>query len=244
MIQIKMRPHLLVALLLILLAASLSACNTDDSDSGGDTPPETRNEKLNGSWIGEYGAEKTRIFFLMNDGDIHAFDEKNKIFAGSYTYTTPDGAFTSTLHSSTGTIDIVEGTASEGDRLDGTYTRAGGQTVDVAMQFDADINIKASSLELLSGQWASEGSSCVIDKDGGTTGTFLDTCTINGVFSIIDANYNLYVFDADLTDCEGEGQYHGLAALVDNDNVQNSQLIAVASDSKNEHFLILAVDRQ
>jgi hypothetical protein len=243
MIQIKTRPHLLVALLLSVLVLSLIACSSNDNDSGGNISPETHNENLNGVWRGEYGAERTRIFFLMNDGEIHVFNENNDIFAGSYTYTTPGGAFTSILYSSIGTFEIV-GTASEGDRIDGTSTRADGEAVNVAMQFDEDIYNRASSFELLSDQWASDRSSYAIDGNGGITGTFLGTCTITGVFSIIDANYNLYQIDADLIDCEREGQYHGLAALVDNDNVQNNMLIAVCSDSENQRMMILGGDRQ
>lgn len=112
-------------------------------------------------------------------------------------------------------VDIV-GSASEQDQITATYTNSNGKTGDLALAFDSDVYDKSSSFEILSGEYASDQSNYSIDAYGGLTGTFLGDCQVSGTFSIIDPEHNLYCLDLDLSECDYEGQYSGLAAIVGN----------------------------
>ena len=66
-----------------------------------------------------------------------------------------------------------------------------------------------------------------IDGFGEVTGSQADGCTVTGVVSILDTDYNLYAVDLDASACGVyNGSYDGLATL-DNDML----MYVVTSDS-------------
>jgi hypothetical protein len=148
---------------------------------------------------------------FMKDGKIYAADGDGFSYAGTYTYSTADGAFTADTQNSNVEIDIT-GTASVNDKIDATYISSNGTTGEMALTFDENDYNRPSSFETLSGQWSTDTSSYVIDSEGGLTGTNGKGCTMAGAISMLDPNHNLYIIDADITECKLEGQYEGLVS--------------------------------
>ena len=198
--------------LFMITAMALVACG--GGDDGGDDPVEN-NANIDGIWTGSYDSS-TDVRFFMNDGEIVGVDENNAPYTGSYTFSATDDNFTANVKNGTAEFELV-GSASERSQITATYTSSNGNTGDLTLSFDSSDYDKSSSFESLSGEYASNQSNYSIDNYGGLTGTFLGACQISGTFSILDSEHNLYGLDLDLSGCDYEGQYSGLATIVGDD---------------------------
>lgn len=198
--------------LFMITAIAFVACG--GGDDGEDDPVEN-NANIDGIWAGSYDSS-TDVTFYMNDGEIVGVDENDASYTGSYTFSTTDDNFSANVKNANAEFEIV-GSASERSQITATYTSSNGNTGDLSLSFDSSDYDKASSFEILSGEYASDQSDYSIDTYGGLTGTFLGECQISGTFSILDSEHNLYGLYLDLSGCDYEGQYSGLAAIVGDD---------------------------
>lgn len=240
MISIAKWPRMIVATLLLLFSASFMGCGGGSSGGGSngeDNPPAPTN--LDGVWGGTYSQTdgNKNLAALMYDGEIKILTEDSAIYDGTYSVT--DGNFSATIHNSTADVDMT-GTASERNQISATYQSTSGNMGDMMLQFDNDLYDRASSLELLAGDWSNTEFNLSINAAGDLTGNS-DTCHLSGKFSILDQGHNLYILDADYTDadstrCERAGQYNGLAILWDADGVRNSGLLWIISNDHARQF--------
>ncbi|WP_419661112.1 uncharacterized protein Dvar_15330 [Desulfosarcina variabilis str. Montpellier] len=219
-------------LLFFIIAIMVVACGGGDDD-GND--PVINNANLDGIWLGSYGDRSTVVYFFMNDGEMYGFDENGTIYDGDYTVSDSDDNFSASIQSVAADIEIT-GSGSEQGQINGTYVSSNGNTDDLKLAFDSDYN-NPSSFELLAGEYAYEETNFSIDTDGGVTGTLYGECQISGAFSIIDSEHSLYGLDLDLSQCEVEGQYNGLARIDGDD-------ICVAVFANTSYKLFMSGDRQ
>ena len=244
MIRIGNWSRAMVILFFLFFVVSVIACG-GDSSSGKDSPKNDDNSptanNLTGIWTGTIGkAEDVDATFALYEGEIKGRDFENKFYAGTYTFT--DGRFSATVYNAEEKM-VISGSASDQNKIDATYESTTGATGALALIFNEDLYHRDSSFELLSGEWSSDTSNYSIDTAGGITGTFFDTCQLSGTFAIIDKNRNLYVLEADLTQCEYQGQYSGLAILDDGDT-QNDMFVAVLSTANDQTLALMSAHRQ
>ncbi len=231
-----------VALSLFFFMVSFLACGSGGSTPSGDINL-TGDVNLDGIWRGTYGktAENKRFASLMYDGEIKIVTEDNIFYAG--TYSTTNGNFSATIYNANAEIEIT-GTATAQYQIDATYKSTASDTGNLTMQFNNDLYQRESSFELLSGDWSGTTSNFSIDETGYLTGN-IGSCQISGTFSIIDQECNLYILDTDLSHCQQEGQYHGLAALRDADGVRNNNgLIGITFNDQLRLFTAINAKRQ
>ena len=214
--------------LFMIIAMAFVACGGGDDE--GDDPVEN-NANIDGIWTGSYDSS-TDVRFFLNDGEIVGVDENDASYTGSYTFSATDDKFSANVKNSNAEFELV-GSASERSQITATYTSSNGNTGDLTLSFDSSDFDKSSSFEVLSGEYASDQSTYSIDTYGGLTGTFLGECQITGTFSILDSEHNLYGLDLDLSGCDYEGQYSGLAAIVGDDT---DLLMSVLSGPVNMGF--------
>jgi len=207
--------------LFLVISMTFFGCGGDD-DEGGE--PETNNMSLDGIWSGSYGQSGTKIVFFMNDGEIYGVDENSDLYAGDYSLSNADDNFSASIEGVGIDIEIT-GSASEQNQISATFTTSNGNTGDITLAFDSDRYNRSSSFELLSGEYVSGQSIFSIDNNGGLTRTFLGECQVSGTFSILDSEHSLYGLELDVSQCDAEGQYSGLAEIKDNDT-----LIAILFD--------------
>jgi hypothetical protein len=241
MVPIYKCPRVTVVLLIIFIALSFIACGDSDEDSKDKESP-TDNAKLNGIWAGSYGNDATDIILLLNNGEIYAVDD-DSAYAGTYSYSTAADKFTVNAQNANTVIEL-NGTATEQRQIEATYTSSAGKTGNLTLDFRDTLFNRASSFELLSGEWASERSNYSIDDEGHLTGTYVGDCQISGTFSIIYPEQNLYALDADITQCETEGQYNGLAYLYVSGTDQYGGLLAVIVNEQTKHSPLVWGERQ
>ena len=230
--QLRVWLRVKIVFLMIVSILSFVACGSGDNDSQsaeGDTGEnETiENSNLNGIWYGTInpdGDAATDVAAFMNDGEI--FILGGCIEAGTYTYSQDN--FHATVCTSATEAEIT-GNKSDQEEITATYRYSNSTTTgNIVFELQTDTYNRPSSFNRLSGEWASdeiEQSKYSIDAEGGLTGTFMESCQISGVFSIIDPEHNLYNLDVDLSQCEFEGQYHGLVALYYDDTTLFGGLI-------------------
>ena len=188
-----------VAFSLFLFTVSLLACGSGGSTSSGDFNP-PGNTNLDGIWRGtfEETAENRRVSSLMYDGEIIIVTEDNVLYAGTYSAT--DGSFSASVHNNNEELAIA-GTATGQNHIDGTYESSSGNTGNVTLQFNNDLYNRNSSFELLSGDWAGSVSNFYVNESGYFTGS-IGPCHISGTFSLTDQECNLYLLDADISQCQ------------------------------------------
>jgi hypothetical protein len=232
MIRIGNWPQAIVLFSISFFIFFIIACGGGGSSSNDDTSPADNN--LYGIWKGTIRKiEDLDAVFVLYEGDMKGTDSEGNYYSGTYTYT--DGSFSATIVNSEEEM-VITGSASYQNKIDATYESTTGATGAFSLNFNKDLYYRDSSFELLSGQWSSDGANFSIDTTGGITGT-LTTCQLSGAFTIIDNDRNLYVLDVDLTQCEYQGQYSGLAILDDKD-AQNNMLIAIFSKDNTRAFMV------
>lgn len=238
MVRIGNWSRAIIILFSLFFVVSVIACGGDsssskDSPKNDDNSPTANN--LNGIWTGTIGkAEDVDATLALYEGEIKGVDSEKKFYAGTYTST--DGHFSATIYYNSEDKMVISGSASDQNKIDATYESTTGVTGDLTLIFNKDLYYRDSSTELLSGEWSSDTSNYSIDTAGSITGTFSNTCQFSGTFAIIDKKRNLYVLEADLTQCEYQGQYSGLAVLDDGD-AQNDLLIAVLSTTNDQSII-------
>jgi hypothetical protein len=225
------------------LAIAIIGCGGGSSSSESDIGPQGGDpSKLNGIWVGYYGDEDIGIILLLKDSEIYAGDGKGITYFGNYTYSNT-GEFASTISNSN--VDIqISGTAAAQDKIEATYTSSNGNKGNTTLNFSQNYYNRASAFELLTDQWSYDQSAYSIDPAGSLSGTYNGRCEITGAFSIIDPEKNLYMLDADLTQCDIEGQYNGLVFLYETDTVQNSKFFGVIANDQTKQCVGLYGERQ
>lgn len=246
MIQICKGSPTTTAFLFFALSLALMGCIFDTSSSGSRIGPQGGDpSELNGIWSGNYGDDNISIIFLLKEGEIYALDDNGIAYFGNYTYSNA-GEFSTTLSNSNVDVQVI-GTASAQNMIEATYTSSNGNNGNATLNFRPDLYNRTSAFDLLVGQWSSGRSAYSIDSAGGlsgTLGTLNGECQIAATISIIDSEKNLYLLDADLTQCQIEGQYNGLVFIADRDTVQNSRFFGAISNDQIKQCVMVSEDRQ
>ena len=123
----------------------------------------------------------------------------------------------STLADGTKAADLqIDGVVSERDRLSGTWNASSGDAGCFELdQYWASSYEVPSALANLVGEWtdhyATNGGKVRVGADGALSGNDRFGCSWSGRFGLIDDQYSLYEFDAELQSCARAGHYTGLA---------------------------------
>jgi hypothetical protein len=225
--------RVLIVFLLFGIVISLLACGDSDGDNK-EKQSQTDRAKLNGIWAGDIDNNDDNVLILiLNNGEVFAVDNDDS-YAGTYTYSAENEKFTASVQNANVTVEL-SGTASEQAQIEASFTNSFDKTGSIALDFRDALFKRASSFELLSGEWASEESNYSIDTVGHLTGTYMGDCQITGTFSILDPERNLYALDADITQCETEGQYNGLAYLYNSENYRSEGFLAIIVNDQSKH---------
>jgi len=239
----------------ILACLGLAACGGSSSGSTS-TPLPTTNASPGGIWEGEIFFDSTRTSvevvgvvtesgefrFITSDGQQiwgnGSITNVNQL-ALNFTWVLPLG-FTTAGGATEGTGSLT-GTVAEQSRIQAAFTSTSSVgeldsgTIDV---FYDNLYERASSLDLLVGDWSAVTEILSIDASGAvfsqdpTTG-----CVLNGQFSIIDARYDVYRASLSFDNCATPETLilngftmTGLAVVADT-TVANDTLIAAVSGS-------------
>ena len=123
----------------------------------------------------------------------------------------------STLADGTESADLqIDGVVAERDSITGRWSASSGDAGCFALdQYEASVYERPSALATLEGQWtdrySSKGGRISIGASGSLTGNDGYGCSWSGYFGLIDDQYGLYEFAAELQSCDSAGHYTGLA---------------------------------
>ncbi len=209
----------------------LLACG--GGDDGGDVPPATPAVSMEGIWTGTFYSNVTASYYqiigitsesneshFISDWGAQYIVSNPNISGNSFSATAkgyapigetfPDG-------SSSGSIS-VSGTCIEMQSITGTYSGLGDNGT-ISLSYST-LYERASSLSKVSGAWAGLVNGYIqsisIDSSGNIIGADTSGCVYAGNVSIINATYNVYGVNINVSSCGSyNGTYAGLATLGD-----------------------------
>jgi hypothetical protein len=226
-------------------ACLLVGCGGGGGDGGATTPPPPpESTNAAGIWEGTATSSGVTVNFagvVTEDGQARFVDENSTQYIVSDISGT-DGDITldftavaqfgfTFLDGSTVTTGSLTGTIVEGTSFEGEYSVATGESGTVSMTYNA-IYERDSSFEKLAGMWDEEFGVLTFDADGSFFEQDSFGCVFDGQAEIIDAQYNAYALSMTVSLCgeDFDGEYAGLAILVDFEATDDMLIIQMNSD--------------
>jgi hypothetical protein len=202
-------------------------------------PPPAQNADIGGIWIGTLTyADQTfdDVLALTTAGGQFALVAADTFgagttsqYAGTATVVGDRVAGTGNVYAEVGALfpggDAVlpislDATLVERLTLDGQLTSGTVLNARLELAYVRDLHEPDSSLELLTGVWyvyddlLNPMSTFTFEPDGRFLGQEANGCQSSGRVSIIDPNYNVYAWEATLSQCPIGGTFAGLGVLV------------------------------
>jgi hypothetical protein len=212
----------------------------DDTTATGTTGINQRSRHL-GRYRDKFGSHGELAGVVTEDGQARFVDENSTQYIVSDISGT-DGDITldftavaqfgfTFLDGSTVSTGSLTGTIVEGTSLEGEYSVATGESGTVSMTYNA-IYERDSSFEKLAGMWDEEFGVLTFDADGSFFEQDSFGCVFDGQAEIIDAQYNAYALSMTVSLCgeDFDGEYAGLAILVDFEATDDMLIIQMNSD--------------
>lgn len=231
----------------ILVAMSLTACGGggDDGDSS------VVNDSPGGIWRGSVtltatGATYQSIGLITETGELHFLTTDGEQTTGNVTVSGKTFSANITSYAPLGSVfdngsTVISGTASgsinQRSTFSGSARFSGTVTSNFSYTYDS-IYERDSILSLISGLYFDYDGSGYwvtydIDSQGVITGSDTDGCQFNGNVKLINPDFNMYRINITATSCgDLNGDYTGLAALMDDGGSQNNTLAVSVSGSK------------
>ena len=206
-------------------------------------PPPPAATNAGGIWEGSATASETSLDFagvITEDGRGRFIDEGGTQYIVS-NLSGDDGSLTADilaiapfgmtfLDGSSVTTGSFSATVVERETWSGDYSLATGESGTVSLTYNA-IYERDSSLDKLTGMWDEEFGVLTFDPDGSFFEQDSFGCVFDGQATIIDAEYNVYDLSMTVSMCDdADGDYSGLAVLVDSTTTEDLLIVQVNSD--------------
>ena len=126
----------------------------------------------------------------------------------------------------------IAATVAQRDSLAGSWQNSSGEAGSFEFFYDA-LHEKDSDTALLDGVWTAYDDfgnpvlTFTIDANGGFTGQNLLGCTSIGQLSVVDAAFNVYEIQSEISNCPLAGSYSGLAFLADLAGLNDALLLSI-----------------
>jgi hypothetical protein len=240
----KCRIDAIAAAMVMGLSLSIAGCGGSGSSL---QPPPTPDAATTGIWTGTFvqGEDTFDIFALIAGERANLLSPD----AGGGNGLLYEGSVATSGNNLSGNLTAfrvgglaqfnatLSGTLREGESASGTFTPTVGNPGTFTLVYDP-LSARGSSLENVSDNWqvsAEIGDLVIaIDTNGTLSGQDSAGCTYNGAVEIIDPAINVYSITATRTGCSiGNGDYSGLAAVIDGDNENDTLRVIVSNDVTN-----------